>query len=199
MTSFSRFSCVPLLLATAASFLLANCSQTQDPYPLFFLTENRGSEEGSRFLARYGNRYYTRVPMLSLEHFERFRSFLNSDGSYGIELFVKPEYRGRLYTETMNNVGRHMLPVMDGMAFAPMKIDRAIEDGELVIWGGLNGYDLKQISRTLKPINPELEEKRYKDENPRPRPDKAQPAKKKKNEPVRDLNDRVFTEIQGIR
>ncbi len=197
MTPFSRFSLVSALLLTAVAPLLTNCQQNSKPYPLFFLTESRGSEEGSNFLAKFGSRYYTRVPMLSLEHFARFRSFLNDDGSYGVELFVKPEFRNRLYSETMNNVGRHMLPVMDGMAFAPMKIDKPIQDGELVIWGGLNGYDLKQIGRTVTPVDEELEKKRYKDENPRPKPTPPQPGKQKKE--TRDLNNRAFNELRGIR
>ncbi len=168
MTLFSRFSLIPLLLGAAAVCLGPSCQQKK--YPVFFLTENMGSEEGAGFIIKYGPRYYTRLPMLSLDNFEKFRSFLNDDGSYGVELFVKTEYRTRLYTETMSHIGKHVLPVVNGFAFAPMKIDRPITDGELVIWGGLNGYDLKQFARTLKPVNKELEEKRYLDKDPRPKP-----------------------------
>ncbi len=190
MTLFSRITLVPLLMGAAAVSLLANCQQSQKAYPVFFLTENNGSEEGAGFIVKYGHRYYTRLPMLSLDNFEKFRSFLNDDGSYGVELFVRKEYRTRLYTETMSHVGKHMLPVVNGFAFAPMKIDRPITDGELVIWGGLNGYDLKQISRTLKPIDEELEKKRYKDKNPRPKPEKP-----KVKSQTKDLNDRTIPEL----
>ena len=62
-----------------------------------------------------------------------------------------------------------MLPVVNGLAMEPMRIE-PVSDGILKIWNGLNGYDLKQISRTVKPVNPEIEEKRYLDENPRPIP-----------------------------
>ncbi len=179
-----------MLLAVALPCLFANCQQSQKAYPVFFLTENRGSEEGAGFIVKYGPRYYTRLPMLSLDNFEKFRSFLNDDGSYGVELFVKKEYRTRLYTETMSNVGKHMLPVVNGFAFAPMKIDRPIEDGELVIWGGLNGYDLKQIARTVKPVDEALEKKRYKKENPRKKPEMP-----KVKGQTRDLNDRTIPEL----
>ncbi len=190
MTLFSRFTFVPLLLGMAAVSLLANCQQSQKAYPVFFLTENNGSEEGAGFIIKYGPRYYTRLPMLSLDNFEKFRSFLNDDGSYGVELFVKKEYRTRLYTETMSHVGKYMLPVVNGFAFAPMKIDRPITDGELVIWGGLNGYDLKQIGRSLTPIDEELEKKRYKDKNPRPKPEKPKVKSQSK-----DFNDRTIPEL----
>ena len=39
-----------------------------------------------------------------------------------------------------------------------------------MIWNGLNGYDLKMIARTITPENPEMEKKRFLDENPRPLP-----------------------------
>ncbi len=190
MNLLSRYTLVPALLGAAALSLLSGCQQSQKTYPVFFLTENSGSEEGAGFIVKYGPRYYTRLPMLSLDNFEKFRSFLNDDGSYGVELFVDKRYRTRLYTETMSNVGKHMLPVVNGFAFAPMKIDRAITDGELVIWGGLNGYDLWQISRTVKPINEELEKKRYKKKNPRPKPEKP-----KVRSQSRDQNDRTIPEL----
>ena len=47
----------------------------------------------------------------------------------------------------------------------------------LVIWNGLNGYDLKQIARSVDPVDEELEKKRYKDENPRPLPKKPEDVK----------------------
>ncbi len=191
MTLFSRFSLIPILLGAAAVSLLANCQQQQQKaYPVFFLTENNGTEEGAGFIIKYGTRYYTRLPMLSLDNFESFRSFLNNDGTYGVELFIKKEYRTRLYMETMTHVGKRMLPVVNGFAFTPMKIDRPITDGELVIWGGLNGYDLKQISRTVKPVDEKLEEKRYSKKNPRPKPEKPKVKSQSK-----DLNDRTIPEL----
>ncbi len=190
MTHFSQFFRSSALLGAAALGLLASCQQTQKSYPIFFLSENSGTEEGAGFIIKYGPRYYTRLPMLSLDHFEKFRSFLNNDGTYGVELFVKKEYRTRLYTETMNHVGKHMLPVVNGFAFAPMKIDKGITDGEIVIWGGLNGYDLKQIARTVKPMDEALEKKRYKDKNPRPKPEMPKVRSQSK-----DLNDRTIPEL----
>ncbi len=177
------------MLGVVAFSLFPSCQQ-QKAYPVYFLTENNGTEEGAGFIIKYGPRYYVRQPMLSLDHFEKFRSFLNDDGTYGVELFVKKQYRTRLYTATQQHIGRHMLPVVNGFAFAPMKIDRGIEDGELVIWGGLNGYDLKQMSLTLTPVDEELEKKRYKNKNPRPVPERP-----KVQSQSRDLNDRTIPEL----
>ncbi len=187
MSPFKRIATCAALLAACT---LMPCCQQQKAYPVFFLTESDGPEGGAGFNVRYNNRYYTKLPMLSLNQFEKFRSFLNNDGSYGVELFVKKEYRTRLYTETQGNIGKYMLPVVNGFAFAPMKIDRAINDGELVIWGGLNGYDLKQIARTVKPIDEELEKKRFKKENPRKKPELPVNPQQQ-----RDVNGRTFGEL----
>ncbi len=139
-----------------------------------FLTENPGTEEGARFLVHnpHDGRYYTRLPMLRLDQFEKFRSFVNADGSYGVVLYVKKEYRTRLYLATQNNIGRYMLPIYNGLAFRAMKITEPVNDGQLVIWDALNGYDLKQISKVVEPVDEALEKKRYSDKNPRPLPQK---------------------------
>ncbi len=167
MTLFSRFSLVSALLLLLAQPLLTSCQQK--PYPVFFLTEKDSAEVSSGPVIKHGPHYYTKQPILTLDNVEKYRSFLMPDGSYGVELFVKNEYHTRLYNGTVASVGRRMLPVVNGYAFTPMKIDRPISDGEVVIWGGLNGYDLRMISRTVKPINAELEKKRYAWDNPRTR------------------------------
>ncbi len=171
MKFFPRFLSFSAVLTLTAA-IVAGCQQ-QKP-SLMFLTENSGSEEGAGFVVHYDGRYYTRLPMLRLDHFEKFRSFVNPDGSYGVVLYVKKEYRTRLYTATSTNVGRYMLPVFNGLAFKRMKITEPVLDGQLVIWEGLNGYDLKQLGEVLTPVDKEIEEKRYSDKNPRPLPKKPE-------------------------
>ena len=164
MKAFHRIT----LAAAAATALFSSCQQTT--YPVFFLTESDTAEAGASFNILYNGVYYNRMPMLSLKHFQKFRSFLNNDGTYGVILYTKEEYRSRLYTQTLDNDGRKLLPVINGLAMPPMLIDGGIRDGKLVIWNGLNGYDLKMIAETVEPADPELEKKRYRDENPRKMP-----------------------------
>lgn len=173
-----------LLLAAGA---LVSCQNNKE-YPVFFLTESGGNESGAGFNLYYNGKYYNRMPILSLKHCEKFRSFINPDGSYGVVIYLKDEFRNRLYTTTLQNQGRYMLPIVNGLAFEPTYIDRGITDGTLVIWNGLNGYDLKMLGQTLQPVEPEIEEKRYLDENPRPlppRPDKN--SKRIKDSAGRDI------------
>lgn len=178
-----------LYLCTAMGvLLLSNCQQKQ--YKAYFLTESSNPEGGAAFNVRYNGRMYNRMPIMSLKHFERFRSFMADDGSYGMVLYTPKEYRLRLYTETQQNIGKQILPVIDGLAFDPMEIDQGIMDGQLIIWGGLNGYDLKRISETLEPVEPEIEEKRYLDEDPRPKPELPEEAA-----PMKDKHGRIIPEL----
>lgn len=170
-----------LTLAAAATACFCSCQQDVN-YPVFFLTETDSNVAGAKLTVYYNGKYYNRLPAISQKHFGKFRSFLNTqDGSYGVRLFVKEEYRGHLFYMTQNNTGHLLLPVVGGLAYQPMMIDRGITDGELDIHGGLNGYDLKMIGKQIDAAEPEIEEKRYLDKNPRPlpKPEKIRPANKK--------------------
>jgi hypothetical protein len=153
----------------AAAMLFSSCQQKQ--YKAYFLTESSNPEGGAAFNILHDGHMYNRMPIMSLRHFEKFKSFMAEDGSYGVVLYTPKEYVLRLYTETQQNIGKLMLPVVDGLAFPPMLIDRGITDGQIIIWSGLNGYDLRRIGETLKAVDPEIEEKRYQEENPRPKPE----------------------------
>ena len=168
------------LCAMLGGILMVSCQQKQ--YKAYFLTESSNTEGGAAFNVRYNGRMYNRMPIMSLKHFEKFRSFMANDGSYGVVLYTPKEYRMRLYTETQQNIGKRILPVIDGLAFEPLMIDCGITDGQLIIWGGLNGYDLRRISETLTPVTPEIEEKRYLEDDPRPKPELPKDAAPSKDE-----------------
>ncbi len=176
------------LCLAACAFTLVNCQQKQ--YKAYFLVESSNPEGGAAFNVRHNNRMYNRMPIMSLKHFESFRSFLAEDGSYGVVLYTGKEYRTRLFSETTQNIGKLILPVLDGLVYPPLLLDRGINEGRLTIWGGLNGYDLRRLSETLKPLTPELEEKRYLEDDPRPRPElPAQAA------PSKDAHGRIIPEL----
>ena len=176
-----------LCLATGA-LVLGSCQQKQ--YKAYFLTESSNPEAGAAFNVRYNGRMYNRMPIMSLKHFEKFKSFMADDGSYGAVLYTPKEYRMRLYTETQQNIGKHILPVIEGLAFEPMEKDSGISDGQLIIRRGLNGYDLRRISETLEPVDPEMEEKRYLDDDPRPKPELPKEAA-----PQKDEHGRIIPEL----
>ncbi|MBQ2379087.1 MAG: hypothetical protein II295_01715 [Akkermansia sp.] len=185
-----------ILSVVAAAVLACSCQQ-QRTYPVFFLVQDANTvtdaaeSSSARQIIRYKGVTYTRIPILSLDHFESFESHINpNDGSYGVTLYAKKEWRNRLYFNTLDKSGMLMLPVVNGLAMEPMRI-APVNDGALVIWNGLNGYDLRMIGRTLKPRNPELEKKRYKKENPRPLPKAPKDVKQQ----TRDFTGRTVGEL----
>ncbi|MCC8021757.1 MAG: hypothetical protein LIO63_07280 [Akkermansia sp.] len=115
--------------------------------------------------------------------FKQYASFLNPDGSYGVVFLVEDEYRMRLYSQTQAHIGQTMLPTVNGLGMEVLKITTPIRDGKLVIWGGLNGYDLKMINETVEAGNIAIEKTRFLDKDPRPRPK----IDKKRKTPSRDL------------
>lgn len=178
-------------MLAALVLLLSACQQK--PYPIFFLSEARSTEGStSKFLLMYNGRPYTRMPIVTHKNFKSYHSFMNmQDGSYGIVLTLKDELVNRLYSVSLEKEGMLILPVVNGLAFQPVRIDRPITDGKLVIWGGLNGYDLKEIARDIPPENEEMEKKRFMKKNPRPLP-KIDPTKQKGK---RDYTGRAIGEI----
>lgn len=176
------------LLISVTSLLFVSCQQ-EKPYQVIFLTESEGEGMGSKFIVNFKGKTYTSLPMLSVDNFKHFKSFLAEDGSYGVVFYVDPKYTSRLYTASASKISKFMLPVVSGMAFTPQLITEPLRD-QLVIWNGLNGYDLRRISEKISPVEPEIEEKRYLEIDPRPRPD----FKEIKNQ-QRDFHGRTIPEL----
>ncbi len=149
--------------------LLTACSDP--PYSLMFLNEADNANAGAKLTIMYKGRYYEKLPLLSLNQFSSFRSFPAADGSYGVALYVDKKYSQRLFTATAAKRNKLLLPVAGGLAYEPIRITGPITDGVLVVWGGLSGYDLFRISEKLRALKPEIEEKRYVEEDPRPAPE----------------------------
>ena len=178
---------------TLVGILLMTCGCQQKPYPIFFLSEADSAEGSStKFILMYNGHPHTRMPLVTHEHIESYHSFMSmQDGSYGVVFTLKEGWRNRLYQMTQNRQGSLILPVVNSLAFQPLRVDGPITDGKLVIWNGLNGYDLKQIARDIRPENPEMEKKRFLKKNPRPLP-KITPSTKNER---KDHTGRTIGEI----
>ncbi len=173
-----------LLMSATALGICALVSCESRPYPVGFHLEADGGEGGSNFVVKHKGRFYDRSPFLTLVHFQKFASFLNPDGSYCVVFEAKPEMQMRLNAMTQANIGKHILPTVAGLSFEPLLIKKPNTDGKLVIWNGLNGYDLYMISKHVEPAQPEIEEKRYLKEDPRPPRPKPQASAAKPSSPL---------------
>ncbi len=158
-----------MLLLACAGFILTACSQ--EPYRFMFLTETDNAYAGAKLTVMHDGHYYDKLPLLTQEHFQRFKSVKNADGSYGIILYLNKMYGQRLYTATAGKKGKLVLPVFSGPACEPLLINAPVTSGKLYIRKGLNGYDLYRISKEIAPMDEKVEEKRYLKEDPRPKLD----------------------------
>ncbi len=160
-------SSLSMLLLSCAGFILTACSQ--DPYKFMFLTETNDAYAGAKLTLMHNGHYYDKLPLLTQDHFQRFKSVKNADGSYGVILYLNKAYSQRLYTATAGKQGKLVLPVLSGLAFEPLMINAPVTSGKLYVRKGLNGYDLYRLSKVLAPMDEKAEEKRYLKKDPRPK------------------------------
>ena len=186
-----------LICCIAAIGALTACQQR--PYPIFFMGQDVSGFRGNttKFVLNYQGKTYTKSPIITHEQIESYHSFMSmDDGSYGVVFTLKPLYFSHLYNATLGLRGALILPVVNGLAFQPVRVDEPIRDGRLVIWNGLNGYDLKQIANTIKPENPEMEKKRFKDKNPRPLPNlRSDDKNDRKDHPGRSIGEIISSGV----
>lgn len=170
------------LLSVGIAALAVSCANK--PYPVMFHMESDLQGEGGlRFSRPFKGKYYDVTPFVSTKMFKQYASFVNPDGSYGAQFLVEDEWRMRIQQLTTAKKGKTILPTVNGLGMERMVIDRPITDGILVIWSGLNGYDLKMINESIDAANIAIEKPRFLDKNPRPRP--------KINKPKNTSNDLI--------
>lgn len=184
------------ILALGCTILAGSlCSCNDDPDPtLFYYAEADGMESGAAFTFTYKGRPFEKTAILTVNQLSKFKSSMSPDGSFGVTLYLNKDYIQRLYAATAARPGKLLLPVFNGLAYEPVRITQPISDGTLVIWNGVNGYDLRILSSKVDPVDKEMEEKRYLKTNPRPLPDYEEIKKQQK-----DSSGRTFAEIPAVR
>lgn len=170
------------LLSVGIVALAVSCANK--PYPVMFHMESDSHGEGGlKFSRPFKGKYYDVTPFASTQMFKQYASFVNPDGSYGAQFLVEDEWRMRIQQLTTAKKGKTILPTVNGLGMERMLIDKPITDGILVIWSGLNGYDLKMINESIDAANIAIEKPRFLDDDPRPRP--------KINKPKNTSNDLI--------
>lgn len=184
------------MAACGAAFLafgLCSCSSDPDP-TLFYFAQADGTEAGAAFTFMYKGVPFEKTAILTVNQLDKFKSSMSTDGSYAVTLYVNKDYRSRLYSATASRPGKLLLPVFNGLAYEPVRIQGPVTDGILTIWNGVNGYDLRLLSSKVTPVNPEMEEKRYLKTDPRPKPDYEAIRSQAK-----DAHGRTIAEIPSVR
>ncbi len=102
-----------------------------------------------------GKTHYFRVtPELVTRHFSAFRAFVAEDGaSYGAVLQMNDEGQRAMALLCSTSQGKLARTIVNGKALDIIRIDSAGDDGNFVIWGGLDANDLKLFSQKLKRLD----------------------------------------------
>lgn len=134
------------------------CSCGPDKYPISFHMETGGTDTRKFAFERDGH-YYTKIPFITHKDIESYYSFPAADNTYGIVVNVKKPLHSRVEGETANNLGRQIMPIVNGHFMQPLRLySRPVSSGKLVILGGFSPADLAAMAEFIPPANAKREE-----------------------------------------
>jgi len=143
----------PLLLGALCA-LIVSCSSTKIPdAQITFHTQTPPGEMKSMVFA-YTHKgkviNMRRMPSFSISDVETYKPFVAKDGSFGAILNLDRTAIGRLYNHTTQNKGAYMISVVNGNISIPLKIDRPIRDGKLIVWDSLTQQDVYLLDMSIQ-------------------------------------------------
>lgn len=102
----------------------------------------------------YGQRkYFRRIPEVSSRDFVAFTPFPAEDqGSYGLVFQMKDPARRRLAAITAVNTGRWLVCQAFGRIVDGVMIDKAVDDGAVVVWQGISIEEVRLLDESLPRI-----------------------------------------------
>jgi hypothetical protein len=100
--------------------------------------------------------YFRRSPELTQRHIVGFYPFLANDGSsFGTAFKLNQNGSDALSTISTTGQGRKLLTVIDTEPVDYTVLDQPINDGYIVVWGGLTKADLAKFDKKFERIQPE--------------------------------------------
>lgn len=146
-----------LLSCFIASLLLCSCGP--DKYPVSFHMEASPTDSKKFAFQHTDGHVYSKAPFISQKDIESYYSFPSTDNTYGIVVNIKKGLHSRVEGETANNLGRQILPVVNGHPMKTMRLyNRPITSGKLAILGGFSPADLAAMAEFITPADPKREE-----------------------------------------
>ena len=98
-------------------------------------------------------------PEIATKDVESFRPFPSEDGiTYGLLLKMNRAGRQRLAATTTANTGKMLLARLNGRTLDVVKIDKPINDGQLVIWQGVTAREIALMDSKMPRIGESAEE-----------------------------------------
>ena len=99
--------------------------------------------------------YFRRAPELTQRHIVGYYPFLANDGSsFGAAFKLNQNGADTLITVSTTAQGRRLLTVLNGEPVDFIIMDQPIQDGYIVVWGGLTKADLALFDQQFRRIPP---------------------------------------------
>lgn len=147
-----------LLTIFFGTLLLCSCGP--DKYPVSFHMQT-GASDSQKFAFQNEDDgyYYSKVPFISHKDIESYYSFPAADNTYGVVFNIKKGLYGRVEGVTAENLGKQILPVVNGHRMQTMRLyNKPIDKGKLAVLGGFSPADLAAMAEFIPPANPKREE-----------------------------------------
>ena len=118
-----------MLLFFFGSLMLCSCGP--DKYPISFHMET-GATDSKKFAFERDGHYYSKAPFISHKDIESYYSFPAPDNTYGIVVNVRKGLGSRVEGITAANLGRQILPIVNGHAMQPLRLySKPVTSGKL--------------------------------------------------------------------
>jgi hypothetical protein len=109
-------------------------------------------------------KYFRRMSEISMKDVVAFGPFPDDLGgnTFGMALVLKPNAKNRIAASTAVNIDRWLIARVNGTVRDGVRIDKAINDGVLVIWKGVTIEEINLLDKTLPRIGAEDGKKKNK-------------------------------------
>ena len=93
--------------------------------------------------------YFRRTPVITHRHLNGYWPFLADDGSWGAAFRLTGTGQRRMNTVGLTERGRLMRVVVNMRLIDVLNIDKAPDDGMIIVWKGLTEDDLKKLEKQM--------------------------------------------------
>jgi hypothetical protein len=108
-------------------------------------------------------RWFMRNPDISMKNMVSFVPFPSGNGNeYGIVFRLNDAGKRRVNTLSLTQQGKYLLAQVNGRVVDGVIIDKAVDDGLIVVWKGLTDADVKLFDEVLPRMGEEGKKKKKK-------------------------------------
>lgn len=100
-----------------------------------------------------GDKYFRKIPEASSKHVIAFSPFPADDNvTYGLVFKLNTTATRQLQSTTNLNQGKFLIALVNGQPRGLVQIDKPVNDGILVIWGGITLEEIKLYDKVFPRI-----------------------------------------------